>query len=732
MRLKRFLLPLAVIAGCSCWSSTLGGLKFVPIYEAITIKAQKNSPAYVAFEEVLESERKHSEWAHLEKIKPLNLAAEKISAPLYAKKIELKEMVFQKNGERILAAETMTASAQPSSYSATVQPPVEMSTEPGDDWMEQLPRAQAQRLQEAQRRSEVMSSNWQGETFNEMAKEVLEKSGALAPSAPINNVYVAGSVNGQTKTDLPRGDVIVRSDTGGKQPTLPVDPSPAESAGWKSLSSKTDVPEPARSLLGGTTAIVGPLEITGGLAVTNEHHIEIRRSDEGILKELGGVDLQKGLYNIEVEDTNGTVLARLVNKDGKILGEGSFRLNRVAMAQTKSVQGPKIKIEPHPDFAGIVASAYTGKANDTAPAQTRVTFVKGASEATPKKDGYVAMDNVMKGSSTVMRAAAPKHLQTASIITSGQEFRTQLYPESMIKALQDIVSQQRATSLEGAPTIVWGRVSLDGKSVAGIDVNVESDSSQEAIYFNDFMIPDPKLKTTSANGLFAFVDVTPGFHSLLATRGNAIFAYQNVVVESGSVAQGDLESTIKSETVPLRVYDAFTGEARSATVTMQSLSEDLNVQNGVTTVTLPHVSRLGMMRVQPEGNDYVAARYLYNDSDAFVHIPLVHWSWLSTIKSYLRLDDSPSAGLIVGFVPDEDFEVYLAAYDNFEARQIVYFDMQGRILQNRKGMAGGGFILYNVPEDTHEVVVVGTRTQKIYSKVLPVDANSLSVLNFRE
>jgi len=58
--------------------------------------------------------------------------------------------------------------------------------------------------------------------------------------------------------------------------------------------------------------------------------------------------------------------------------------------------------------------------------------------------------------------------------------------------------------------------------------------------------------------------------------------------------------------------------------------------------------------------------------------------------------------------------------------------MQGRILQNHKGIAGGGFILYNVNEDTQEVVVVGTRTQKIYSRVVPVDPNSLSVLNFRE
>ncbi|WP_295902145.1 hypothetical protein [uncultured Bdellovibrio sp.] len=702
-------------------------MKFIPIYEALTIKAQKNSPPHIAFEEVLESERVANEWARIEKITPRNLAAEKSTAPLYSQKVELPEMVLKKNVEKVVAEATYASNPQPSGEQSEV-------AAQDNSWMEQLPRAQAIRLQEAQRRSEVLAENWQGQTWSEMAKDVLEKSGALtSPSAASpNGVYVAGtSASGQKNTDLPRTQVYYNHEnksvpsqapSGGNPNTSPAD----EGQGF--LPSNALVEERGT----GSRSIVGPLEITGGLAVTNEHHIEVRRSDEGILKELGRVDLQQGLYNIDVEDTSGTIVARLVDKDGKTLGEGSFRLNRLVASQTKSLQGPKLRIEPHPDFAGIVTSAYNPKANDAAPAQTRVTFVKGASEVAVKKDGYVAMDNVTKGSSTVMRAAAPKHLQTASIVISGAEFKSQLYPESMIQALQDIVAQQRTQSFDGAPTVIWGRVSQDGKNLSGIEVAVESDESLLPIYFNQFMLPDPNLKATSDNGLYAFVDVSPGFHSLLATRANSILGYQNVLVEDGSVAQGDIESTIKTEAVPLRVYDAFTGEARSALVTMQSLNEDLQVQDGVATVNLPHISRLGMMRIQPEGADYVAARYLYNDSDAFIHAPLVHWSWLNTIKTYLRIDDPASAGVIVGFVPDEDFEVYLAAYDNFEPRHIVYFDMQGRILQNRKGIAGGGFILYNVPEDTHEVVVVGSRTQKIYSRVLPVDANSLSVLTFRE
>lgn len=703
MQLKR-ILPFTVLAGCLAWSSHVGGLKFIPIYEALTIKAQKNSPPHIAFEELLESDRKNLEWAKLEKIKPQTLAVSKQApVPLFAKKVEIPEMVFKKTSERVVAE------ASPSQEAAS------------DDWMSELPRTQAMRLQEAQRRSEVLSENWSGPTWSETAKEVLEKSGALVETGSSSRVYVAAT------------DASGKSQTGRSRPTVEF-PQGDGSRGPSSQTSQQDDFQPSNSFMekARTQAIVGPIEITGGLAVTNEHHIEIRRSDEGVLKELGRVDLIQGLYNIEVEEPSGSIIARLVDKEGKILGEGSFRLSRVLVTSNKPAQGPKIRIEPHASIAGIVSNFYNSRVNDVAPAQTRVTFMKGASESLVKKDGVVAMNNVAKGSTTVLRAAAPKFYQTTAVVVSGDEFKASLYPEAMINALQEIVSQQRSLSLEGAPAIVWGRVSLDGKNLSGIDVVIESDPDLQPIYFNSFMLPDPNLKSTSDNGLFAFVNVSSGYHSLLATRANAILGYQNVVVEEGSVAQGDILSTMKLETIPLRAFDAFTGEPQNAVATMQSLSEEVEIQNGVKTVTLPHVNRQGLLRIQPENTDYIGARYTYNDTDEFIHIPMIRWSWLSAIKSYLRIDDAPSAGFVVGFVPDEDFEVYLAGVDDFNPRHIVYFDMQGRILQNRKGIAGGGFILYNVPEDTHEIVVVGARTQKIYSRVIPVDANSVSVLSFRE
>ncbi len=732
MRLKRFL-PLLILAGCFSWSSSVGGLRFIPIYDALVIKAAKNEPPHVAFEEVIQKNKTLDEWSRLEESEPILLGTHQSIQPLYAKRIVLPEMVFTKNSEVIQIANA----------SSSKQEMTESADRPDVSWMDNLPPNQASRIQEAQRRSEVLSQDWSVPTWSDMAKEVLEKSGALAESTKItgnNNprVYVAGDKKlGAAQNRVPQSSVewATRRPAPKSSPSEDAPDLPSDDIA-RSLTDGAERPPSTASLVDTAESdfkkIFGPLEITGGLAVTNEHHIEIRRYDEGVLKELGRVDLSQGMYHIDVSEPTGSVIAQLVDKEGKILGEGSFRLSRLPNPNTLEISGPSLRIEPRLSFAGIITSAYNTRIADSAPAKTTVTFVNGASEVQAKKDGLVSMDNVTKGSTTVMRSAAPGYLQTASIIVSGSEFKAQLYPSAMIEALQEIVSQQRMMSIEGIPTVIWGRTSRDGKNVAGVTVQIEGNDSLRAIYFDSFLIPNSKLTATSENGLFAFVDVSPDFHSLIAMEGEKLFGFQNVVAEENSVAFGEIENSLRQDAVSVRIYDAFSGESHPAMFTIQSLLKNIAADEGQITLTLPHVNRAGYIRVTPPEADFLQAQYVYNDSDDFIHIPLVRRSWLLALKGYLKIDDQPENGIVVGFVPDENFEVYLAGHDDFDQRNIVYFDMQGRILQNKKGISGGGFILYNVPDDTHEVVVLGQRTQKMYSKVLPVESNTLSVLTFRE
>ena len=705
--------PIAVLMFSFLQPCKLAGLKFVPIYEALTIRANKSSPPHIAFEESLRSQNLNDEWSDFSALPSTQLASGPAQVTILRKdklpRIVLNELRISRDPSSAQVVVAQTNLPRPQSHIQNY------ATEVDRSWMNELSEPQQKILKIAQERSDVLDQDWSQPTWSDEVRRVLEQSGVKVAGRD-QNIVLPPTASAPPK-------YIVQN------PSTPPSTSPTkeDSSSSPSHSSVSFV-----SPNDGNKTISGPIEITGGLAVTNDHYIEVRRSAEGIAQEVGQVDLHKGTYQINVRESSGLIVARLVTKAGQVLGEGSIRLSHLDTNQNQ-VAGPKLKIEPSTTIAGSVASAYS-KQGAAPPKDTVVTMLEGARDISVKKDGLIAMDKIAKGSSTVVRAAAPTYMQTASLVVAGENFQTTLFPESMIRALREIVlnEKQDQTSPEDLGNVVWGKVSLDGHPMPGIEVKLESLPEMEPIYFNQFMLPDPKLTSTSENGLYAFISVTDGFHSLVATRENGIFGYQNVVVEKGSVATGDIQNSIHVESVPLRVFDAFSGAPVSAEVTLQSLDHELNVRDGADVLMLPQVNRLGLLRVKPDSNDYLAARYLYNDKDSFVHLPVIAWSWLSNIKTYTKLSDVNDSGIVVGFVPDEDFEAYLAGDEDFPASNIVYFDMQGRILQTGKGSQGGGFIMYNVPADTHEIVVLGARTQKIFSRVLPIDPNSLSVLSFRE
>jgi hypothetical protein len=300
----------------------------------------------------------------------------------------------------------------------------------------------------------------------------------------------------------------------------------------------------------------------------------------------------------------------------------------------------------------------------------------------------------------------------------------------MMSALKEIVTEPGVTytKLEES-TFVWGKVTIDGQPVSGVSVQSESDTEVKPIYFNDFMIPDSKLTSTGANGLYAFVNIQPGFNAILAQRGDAYFGHQNIVAEVGSVAIGDIQSTLRTDPVRVRAFDAFAGEPVRLIANLQSLGAPVELQDGSASVILPHVSRLSMIytEVEPE---FISANYFYNDKDAYIHLPILRKDWITELKATSKIDDISSTGTIVGFFGEENFEAYLAGASKDSGLQIVYFDAAGKVITSSKGQAGGGFVIFNVPIGTQETVVFGSESERIYSKVVPVDADTTSVLNF--
>ncbi len=710
-------LPLLVVI--FFWSEGRSTRRFISLHQPLVIKAQKNSPPHIAFEALLSSESTDSEWSSIkEKSSVMMLATTLVGSQPKGSPVRLQEMVIAKTvGPIAIPTQSRTQQREATVLPEQIHQAIEAAqteAEPAD-WVQSLSSLQRKRIELAQERNEILDQNWQADSLGSAAQKLLEQ--ASAPAVRAREKPNSGAVMTQTKKEsLPSQDQNkIRQDSSVAKADLGTGESEMS---FMSLSEQPD-----------QLVISGPIEISGGLAITNEHHIEVRRSNEGVVKESGRVDLQKGIYKIDVEDPSGLVIAQLIDQEGRILGEGSVRLNQVVKDGAEYI-GPKLKLTPQISFVARIQSIYGEEA--ALPADTRATLIKGAGEDLVSKQKTVTMNNAAKNSSTVLRVAGKDYLQTSQIICSGTETKAQLFSEKFMTALKDHIYEYKQLTAASGAQVIWGRALLDGKPQAGVQVILESDQSLEAVYLDEYLVPQFDLKSTGPSGYYVFMDVRPGFHTLRAAVGDNFFGYQNAEVEEGTVALAPIEATTKKEIVPLRVYDAFSGDPKKAQVTLQSLADELTVDQSGHSIQLPRVSRLGLMQVQPESVDYVPARYIYSDNDAYIHAPLIQWSWISNIRVYKKYDDQPSTGAIVGFVPDENFEVYLAGYDSFDPRNIVYFDMQGKIIESaQKGVAGGGFILFNVSEDTHEVVVIGQRSQKIISRVLPVDVGSLSVLSFR-
>lgn len=477
--------------------------------------------------------------------------------------------------------------------------------------------------------------------------------------------------------------------------------------------------------------VTGPIELTRGLAVTNEHHIEIRRSDEGIFREMGRVDLAKGNYSIDIDEASGAIVARLIDKTGTVLGEGSIRLSQLHIGEGRLVFGPRLEVSPSPSWKGRVSYRYPNVNKQTV-ASTRVSTFGGQNILNFGDHGELDLENIAKNTTTVVRAEAPDHMPTTKIITvSSTPFEVPLFPNSMVEALRSIVADQERIPLSrlAESSVVWGTVSLDGTPISGVTVVSESEPEATVIYFNEFLIPDPKLTATSASGQFAFVNLQEGFHALLARRGDAYFGHQNVLAEAGSVALGDIENTLRTESVKLRSFDAFSGEPIVTIANLQSLSESVDMANGSASIVLPQVSRFSMIYAETSP-EYIPANYFYNEEDSYIHLPMVSQAWLSEIKTVAQINEQPETGTVIGFFGEEKYEAYLASKDQSPAMSIVYFDATGRLVSGNQGVAGGGFVMFNIPKGAHEVVIVGTSSERAHSKIAPIDVGSVSIMSF--
>lgn len=700
------------------WPVAMGSRPFVSISEVMVIQVPKDLPPHIAFSELIRESRMPDDWDAMDRVPAQTLSTETIvlasarPVPAAQPDIVLEALPIR---QPAVVFGTPQVSA--------VAPHTQIVADAEDrSWMEALTPAQQKRWSEAEKK------------YGRLIED--EK-----PEIPIDDSYVIDGV-------IP-GSPALAASTGGAvaKPANENPPSTGVTYAWNEPASSPDSkpgPAPEKTNGGGTNSgtsiaqvmfdpgaapdaiytVKGALEISGGLAVTDVHRLEILRRQEGVIVDRGEVNLRAGSYQIKLQGRQGEVLARLIDGQGRILGEGGFRVSHLQGRGT--VSGPKITVSPRVDLGGTVASYYGG-------AKLKAMsggILKNALPLEIAKTGEFEVTGFERGSTSVLQAAAPGYMSTQKIVIAGENADVQLFPLSMMKALRSIASEHQQMDLtDPEGPIVWGRIVQDGKPLSGLTVEIESAQGNPPIYFNEFLIPDPNLKATSSNGLFAFVMVPEGFHAIVARRGEGFFGHQNVVTSAGNVSTTEISNSIRTEQVVVRSYDAFTGEPRPAQLLHQASEATVDIgPSGMTVLLLPMTQRLSLVDVRPD-SPYVPSRLIALDSESFLHVPLVREDWLLDLRGRARIDDGADDGVIVGFVPEENFSVDLVGVEN---ARVLYFDVQGRFVQDAKvGPAGGGFVVFNSPTGVQEIVVTGENSGRIMSRMAVVDPRSVTVATFK-
>lgn len=479
--------------------------------------------------------------------------------------------------------------------------------------------------------------------------------------------------------------------------------------------------------------VSGQIELRG-LPSGPQWIVEISRYQDNIKKEDAKVNHKDSSFQIQVEDLSGTLQAKLKDtRSGQVLGEGSYRLSQDNRAKKTMV---KITLEkPYDEVATTFHSFYQSSnalvadsRNIKKPVATEVLLASVNNEGKTDESGQYRFDQVKKGSWALLRTQGQNNYPSLFSVRSGTNHSQPLFAEKMILALKDIVKDQNvATEYAATGSVIWGQVLKNDKPVSGAQVEVENFSQHKAVYLNDFFIPDLKQTSTSSNGYFIILDLPAGFHSLLATMGSLYLSHSNVVVDEETLSITEMIVNETRNWTDIKVFDAFAGNPEAATVEMQSLPEALSV-SGYSQAMLPAVERISFMNITPQDPRYLKTTMNYEDSQDYMHVPLIQASWVQTLLSQQKLNIAPDRGMIVGFVDVDNYEIYLGYDNHFPRENIVYFDARGIV--SNKAVRGGGFLIVNVPLGPQSIVLAEGETEMLQMQLIDVNPEATSVIKF--
>lgn len=489
--------------------------------------------------------------------------------------------------------------------------------------------------------------------------------------------------------------------------------------------------------------LVGPLQLNQGLALTGDNRIEVVHEWQGQIFERGEVNVDLGTYSIEIAKMEGTLCAKLTGDRYEIMGKGCISLDQYRKLNRSLASGPLLNVSKYQDVAVMAESLRSVEVAAHALPEIETAKIKPSishkiynyyhsDQANPPSIENAVVENSVDNSEdetsfiiTQIKAAG----QTpARVVSGGRTSRrgVPLMPDSATKALNDIARNAGYTDSDVMTRgFVLGRVNKEGRTIAGVDVQIEGRPDLKPLYFNELYIPDPNQKTTASHGIYTFINVPDGEYALRAEMANKFVGFQNASVRSGTMALADIDSTFRKREVQLATYDVSTKISQPAVLTLQAYQEDVILDSGHADVLLSEVEDNSFVFAHPVNRDYLTTQYLLEPGENLYSFPMIHKNWMENILAQAKLNRSIQGRIAMGFGPDEPFRAYAVGS---ESARVIYFDSHAQVVEGDFGPAGGGFIILDPEQEISEFAIQRSTQKALKVVYMPTQPGVVSIL----
>ncbi|MBE8221582.1 MAG: hypothetical protein HAW60_02515 [Bdellovibrionales bacterium] len=282
------------------------------------------------------------------------------------------------------------------------------------------------------------------------------------------------------------------------------------------------------------------------------------------------------------------------------------------------------------------------------------------------------------------------------------------------------------------PAIVFGRVSYNGKPVAGAKLKIYGSKIKPA-YFDNW-IPSKDLLKTSKSGLFAFVGLSSGVSSIVVESSKHSYNTKFVPIKNGKVSFIDF---IESKNKPKQIlsYDLFSKNfvpakikllgSDKATVILKNKAVNILQQN--------NGENLQLFEVEAKNSDYQQLSTISFSNKNQLEIPMIRKSWVNMMSNGIKFITGSSILIGVNQKPEKfsaNIKSLLESPYYFE-NNLVYFDKKSQIYKT-PNLNTIGFIAFNLPAGIYSANLVKRENSslKTTTKLVISEPKSVQVFKF--